>query len=113
MRLHITLEDELVTELDRRVGARQRSGYIAAVLRRALGDEHRWELVESAIGAIGSGAARHHRPHRHPPRSPRHGRGNTLTQADCLIAASARALGARLATGNPLDFPMADLAVEH
>jgi predicted nucleic acid-binding protein len=39
--------------------------------------------------------------------------GKTLTQADCLIAASAVALGARLATGNPLDFPMADLAVEH
>jgi Arc/MetJ family transcription regulator len=55
MRLHITLEDDLVTELDRRVGARQRSGYIAAVLRRALSDEHRWELVESAIGAIGGG----------------------------------------------------------
>ena len=53
MRLHITLDDDLVTALDRRVGARQRSAYIAAALRRALGDAHRWELVESAIGAIG------------------------------------------------------------
>jgi Arc/MetJ family transcription regulator len=52
MRVHITLDDDLVAELDRRVGARQRSGYIAAALRRALSDAHRWELVESAIGAI-------------------------------------------------------------
>jgi metal-responsive CopG/Arc/MetJ family transcriptional regulator len=54
MRLHITLEDHLVAELDRRVGARRRSSYIAAAVRRALSDEHRWELIESAIGAIRS-----------------------------------------------------------
>ena len=40
-------------------------------------------------------------------------RGVTLAQADCLIAAVAVALGARLATGNPRDFPMAELTVEH
>jgi hypothetical protein len=51
MRLHITLDDDLVAELDRRVGPRQRSGYIAAAVRRALSDAHRWELVESSIGA--------------------------------------------------------------
>ena len=34
-------------------------------------------------------------------------RGHTLAQADCLIAAAARSLGATLATGNPRDFPMA------
>ncbi len=39
--------------------------------------------------------------------------GRTLSQADCLIAAAAMGIGARLATGNPKDFPMADLAVEH
>ncbi|MGI8809176.1 MAG: PIN domain-containing protein [Acidimicrobiales bacterium] len=38
--------------------------------------------------------------------------GHTLTQADCLIAAAAVGIGARLATGNPEDFPMAELAVE-
>jgi Arc/MetJ family transcription regulator len=54
MRLHITLDDDLVAELDRRVGARRRSGYIAAAVRRALSDAHRWELVESSIGAIGN-----------------------------------------------------------
>jgi predicted nucleic acid-binding protein len=40
-------------------------------------------------------------------------RGQTLSQPDCLIAAAALAVGARLATGNPQDFPMEELAVEH
>jgi predicted nucleic acid-binding protein len=40
-------------------------------------------------------------------------RGVTLTQADCLVAAAAAALGGRLATGNPAHFPMDELAVEH
>jgi predicted nucleic acid-binding protein len=39
-------------------------------------------------------------------------RGQTLTQADCLVAAAAAAVGARLATGNLKDFPMAELTVE-
>lgn len=41
------------------------------------------------------------------------GRGRTLSQADALIAAAAVGLGARLATGNPKDFPMPGLVVEH
>ncbi|MCP9491138.1 MAG: PIN domain-containing protein [Solirubrobacteraceae bacterium MAG38_C4-C5] len=40
-------------------------------------------------------------------------RGVTLAQADCLIAAAAVGVGARLATGNPKDFPMPELSVEH
>lgn len=40
-------------------------------------------------------------------------RGITLSQADCLIAAAALAAGARLATGNPRDFPMPELTVDH
>lgn len=40
-------------------------------------------------------------------------RGVTLAQADCLIAAAAAAIGARLATGNPKDFPMEGIVVEH
>ena len=39
--------------------------------------------------------------------------GVTLSQADCLIAAAAVGIGARLATGNPRDFPMDELEVEH
>lgn len=40
-------------------------------------------------------------------------RGTTLSQSDCLVAAAAIGIGARLATGNPKDFPMEGLAVEH
>lgn len=53
MRLHISLEDELVAELDRRVGARKRSAFIAATLRQALDDELRWERILSVAGALG------------------------------------------------------------
>lgn len=55
MRLHITLHDDLVRELDRRVGARRRSAYIARAVERALDDDHRWELLESALGSIADG----------------------------------------------------------
>lgn len=40
-------------------------------------------------------------------------RGVTLSQADCLIAAAAIGVGARLATGNPKHFPMPELEIEH
>ena len=40
-------------------------------------------------------------------------RGVTLHQADCLIAAAARSIGAPLATANVDDFPMAEVTVEH
>ena len=39
-------------------------------------------------------------------------RGITLSQADCLIAAATLNAGARLATGNPTDFPMTGIEVE-
>jgi predicted nucleic acid-binding protein len=39
--------------------------------------------------------------------------GVTLTQADCLVAAAALSAGGRLATGNPRDFPMPELTIEH
>jgi predicted nucleic acid-binding protein len=41
------------------------------------------------------------------------GRGVTLAQADCLIAAATAAESGRLATGNPKHFPMAELTVDH
>ena len=40
-------------------------------------------------------------------------RGITLSQADCLIAASAHAAGALLATGNPRHFPMDGIEIDH
>jgi len=55
MRLHITLGDELVEELDRRVGPRRRSRFIARAVRQALDDERRWELIESSLGTVDDG----------------------------------------------------------
>ena len=40
-------------------------------------------------------------------------RGVTLLQGDCLIASAAYHAGARLVTGNPRDFPMTEITVEH
>ncbi|HEU5001207.1 MAG TPA: PIN domain-containing protein [Actinomycetota bacterium] len=39
--------------------------------------------------------------------------GTTLSQADCLVAAAAAGVGARLATGNVKDFPMPGIVIEH
>jgi metal-responsive CopG/Arc/MetJ family transcriptional regulator len=52
MRLHISLEDELVARLDRRVGRRRRSTFIAETVRHALDDESRWDDVEAGIAAL-------------------------------------------------------------
>ena len=40
-------------------------------------------------------------------------RGLTLGASDCLIAAAALGVGATIATGNPKDFPMEGVTVEH
>jgi hypothetical protein len=52
MRLHIALDEDLVEDLDRRVGPRRRSAFIAELVRRGLEDERRWDDVESALGGI-------------------------------------------------------------
>lgn len=52
MRVHITLEEQVVRALDRRVGARRRSSFVARAVERALEDEQRWELIESSLGTI-------------------------------------------------------------
>lgn len=39
--------------------------------------------------------------------------GTTLHQANCLIAASTVRISGRLATGNPTDFPMPEVAVDY
>jgi len=53
--MHITLDDRLVAELDRRVGRRRRSGFIAQTIRRALDDERRWDEIEASLGAVDDG----------------------------------------------------------
>lgn len=52
MRLHISLDDGLIAELDRRAGRGRRSAFIARTVERALEDERRWEEIEAALGAI-------------------------------------------------------------
>ena len=49
MRIPIMLDDELVTELDRRAGAGRRSAFAAESLGRDLEDERRWGGIESAL----------------------------------------------------------------
>jgi hypothetical protein len=41
-----------VRELDRRVGPRRRSAFVAQAVEDALDDERRWDLIESSLGAI-------------------------------------------------------------
>jgi Arc/MetJ family transcription regulator len=52
VRLHINLDDELVQELDKRIGPRRRSAFIARAVEEALEDARRWDLIESALGSI-------------------------------------------------------------
>jgi metal-responsive CopG/Arc/MetJ family transcriptional regulator len=52
MRLHISLDDDLVEQLDRRIGRRRRSMFISETVRRALEDERRWEDIEAGLGAL-------------------------------------------------------------
>lgn len=52
MRMHISMDDELVGELDRRAGARGRSSYIADAVRERLDRDRRWELIWSGVGSI-------------------------------------------------------------
>jgi hypothetical protein len=52
MRLHITLDERLVGELDRRAGRGRRSAFIAGTIERALEDERRWEEIEASLGSI-------------------------------------------------------------
>lgn len=53
MRLHITLDSDLVERLDRRVGRRRRSVFISETVRQALEDEQRWEDIEAGLGSLG------------------------------------------------------------
>ena len=52
MRVHILLENELVEEIDQKVGPRRRSSYIAEAVRRQLESERRWAKIWSAVGSI-------------------------------------------------------------
>jgi hypothetical protein len=53
MRVHINVDDEqLIGEIDRRVGPRGRSAFFVRAARKELESEVRWEKIESALGTI-------------------------------------------------------------
>ncbi|MCW2923798.1 MAG: hypothetical protein JWM98_1202 [Thermoleophilia bacterium] len=52
MRLHISLDDELVAEVDRYSGPRGRSAFVAAAVADALDHARRLALFDSAAGSI-------------------------------------------------------------
>ncbi len=55
MRLHISLDEGLIAELDRRAGRGRRSAFIAQTVERALEDERRWDEIEAALGKVEDG----------------------------------------------------------
>jgi hypothetical protein len=143
VRLHIQLEDDLVEELDRRAGHRRRGAFVAELIRRALDDARRWDDIEAALGSIAdegmsgtmtrangsaaSGAATNAgraEPGARPwasARASRRARGavTSLPAGPRCIRPTASSppraagVGSRLVTGNPEDFPMRELDVEH
>ena len=52
MRVHLSLADDVVAAVDAQVGARERSSYIEAALRRVLADQGRQQALDEAIGSI-------------------------------------------------------------
>jgi Arc/MetJ family transcription regulator len=52
MRVHISLDERLVAQLDRRIGRRKRSAFIAETVRRALEDQRRWDDITTSLGEI-------------------------------------------------------------
>jgi Arc/MetJ family transcription regulator len=55
MRLHIHLDDALVSELDEAVGQRQRSAYIGRAVRRLLDEDKRRMALRASLGSIDDG----------------------------------------------------------
>lgn len=54
MRMHIELADPLVAMIDQISGPRGRSAFVRLAVERALENERRWRLIESAAGTIDS-----------------------------------------------------------
>jgi predicted transcriptional regulator len=52
MRVHITLDEDVVKELDELAGPRGRSAFIEAAVRERIERAARWRKIESAIGSI-------------------------------------------------------------
>ena len=51
-RIHVSIDDELLKDLDELLGPRERSPFIAEAIRRAVDEKRRWRAIESAFGSI-------------------------------------------------------------
>jgi predicted transcriptional regulator len=51
MRMHITLDDDLVEELDSVVGSRGRSAFIRRAILHEIDSHRRWRAFDRAAGA--------------------------------------------------------------
>jgi hypothetical protein len=52
MRVHITLDEDVVKQIDRSAGNRGRSAFIERAVLKALDQDARWRKIESALGSI-------------------------------------------------------------
>ena len=52
MRMHIELNDDLVSKVDAVTGPRGRSAFVRRAIEAALEQEHRWRALQSAAGSI-------------------------------------------------------------
>ena len=52
MRIHISLPDSLVEELDQCAGDTPRNAFVCELVRCGLDNEQRWDEIDSALGAV-------------------------------------------------------------
>jgi predicted transcriptional regulator len=50
--MHIEVEDELMSRVDRLAGSRGRSQFVRTAIERAVEHEDRWALIEGAANSI-------------------------------------------------------------
>jgi Arc/MetJ family transcription regulator len=52
MWVRVSLDDQLVAEIDRRVGRRGRNAFVERAVGDALEEECRWEEIEASLGGV-------------------------------------------------------------
>ena len=52
MRMHIEIEDDLISQVDRIAGARQRSAFVRNAIEAAIREATRWSNLDAAAGSI-------------------------------------------------------------
>lgn len=52
MRMHIELDDEIVREMDRLAGPRERSAFVRRAVQQAIDSARRREALQTAAGSV-------------------------------------------------------------